>query len=114
MHLNPLRRFRSGGARPTRELRRLDQRSTDSRSRGPVWFPPKRVSAQRNRTDNPGYADLERALRDVGMTLLLQFTADLVPRVLQRIVASRQRPADRDRLPPVSHIRQHPEDSVRP
>ncbi len=47
------------------------------------------------------------------MNLLLQFTADLVPLVLQRIVASRQRPADRDRLPPVSHIRRHPDGSVR-
>ncbi|MCA1647613.1 MAG: YsnF/AvaK domain-containing protein [Chloroflexi bacterium] len=51
-----------------------------------------RASAKAGRADTVVHADMERALRDLGMSLILQFTADLVPLVLQRIVARRQRP----------------------
>ena len=75
----------------------------------PARFLRNRVRVRRKRSDNSGgYADLERALRELGMHLFLQFTADLVPLVLQRIAASRKRPADHDGLPPASHLARRP------
>jgi hypothetical protein len=106
---NASRRFRSGRSQTTREVRSLDHQNAGSPWTEPVRFLRNRVRVRRQRSDDSvGYADLERALRDIGMNLFLQFTADLVPLVLQRIASSRKRPAEHDGLPPASHLSRRP------
>ena len=105
---NAPRHFRSGRWRTARDNRRPDHHNAGLPWTESVRFLRNRVHVRRNQTDTIGYAALERALRDLGMDLLLQLTADLVPAVLQRILASRQRPVDRDLLPPVSYLCRRP------
>jgi hypothetical protein len=110
---NAPRHFRSGWSGTARKGRRLEHQNAGSPWTESVRFLRKRVPVRRKRADNTvRFADLERALRDLGMNLLLQFTADLVPLVLQRIAASRQRPADHDGLPPAAQRCRHPGGSM--